>query len=260
MTAKKIYLTKFSKAFSISCIIALLLAPQVYASENIIIPIADTSSTGSADGGYSFDFGTVTDSVFTNTWANISISIPHGFTSQTGKAMYDEIYYEPQDAVFDGLQATDLLIVCPEYMEAYINDDIYELEDNLIFALMYMPENKADGTKLENTDIGPGLAMAALGVSGYEEYVEQGTKTIGGYSYDSFIFDYGNAVKTDYRAKNPGKESPLLEEDIRIRAEVDIRTLEDKKIILLTLTTGKYYGEEELISGGIRNIRGTYNG
>ena len=60
--------------------------------------------------------------------------------------------------------------------------------------------------------------------------------------------------------KNPGKESPLLEDDISLRAEVNIRQVDDKKIVLLTLTSGKYYGQESLVLGGIRNIRGTYNG
>ncbi|MGI6080460.1 MAG: hypothetical protein ACOYBV_05700 [Candidatus Avilachnospira sp.] len=216
-----------------------------------------------ADEEYSntnFDFGTVSGYTFTNGWANMSISIPHGFTVQTGKEMYSEIYYEPEDSVYDGGEATDILLVCPEYMEAYRNDKLYDLNDSLVFALFYMPAVRADGTAVDNDSVGTSLSMASVGAKGYEAYVAKSEKNIGGYVYDSYIFDYGNAVKEDYRQKNPGKESPLLEDDISLRAEVNIRQVDDKKIVLLTLTSGKYYGQESLVLGGIRNIRGTYNG
>ena len=249
----------FKNSFKIFIISALVMT-ETFSGVLFKTLSAYADCTTQSDADRDFDFGEVSGSVFANTWANMSIDIPHGFTTQTGKDLYEAIYYEPDDAVFDGLQATDLLMVCPEYMDAYMGDRVHELEDSLIFTLLYMPDTKSDGTKIDDSLTGPALAMAAVGAKGYEAYVEQGTKVIGGYSYNSYTFDLGNSAKAKYRAENPGKDSPLFEEDIRVKAEVDIRSASGIKIILLTLTTGEYYGKESLITGGIRNIRGTYNG
>lgn len=205
----------------------------------------------SARSSSAFSFGdAASPNTFENQWAGYAYVVPGNCDMEAGWDVYQDIFYEQKDAVYDLGIATDMAVTSRDTSEEKPDPELDNADCYVVMTFFLSTKENAPG---QNLDAFAKKALrTATGSERLPEYADVGKASFGGYEWLHYKADYGEIMQRIYHETfgADGKEHPAYEEQYHYRMDLYFRRIDDKIMGISTLASGKYYGQSDKMLTG----------